>query len=489
MYYHDLLDYLKNLENIGLLYKIQAEVDKNWELSCVARLAFQGLPDKGKKGLLFENIAGYETSVAVGVLGASREVYAAAVGVSKTEDIKSAWIKGLETPIPPKVVSANQASVQERVMEGRDVDLSLLPVPLWTPEKDGGNYLSSPIVITKDPDTGIQNCGTYRCMIKPPDKIGIGLLHDKHIGIHYRKYEALNERMPVAIAIGGDPSIGLTAVAHIPYGVDELTVSGGIRGKAVEVVPAKTVDLLVPAHAEFVIEGFIEPLYREHEGPFGEWMGTMGVEKRRPVIKVTCITSKKKPIFQGYLSQMPPSESSLIRGEAFAAIMYKYIALDIGIPGIKDIYFPEAGGGGGHAIIQISPQYNGHPRQVGLAVLGCNAVVPKIVTIVNEDIDIRDPFILNWASTFRVNPVKDVLIIPDCPISQLDPSVRDIGTTDTSDERGPLGSKMIIDATKGTSFPSISLPPTKYIDKCLNQWSKYMLPEVTEQQSYRLLGK
>ena len=297
MPYKDLRHYLQVLEQKQKLFRITKEVDKDWELSAVAKLVFRKIPDERRPALLFENVKGFSIPVATGVLGASREVYAIALETEVNfEEIFQRWSRAQSQPIPP--VRVNAGPCQEITYRGDEVDLYRLPVPVWTVPHDPAPYFTSPYVIARDPETGVTNVGTYRMQLKGKRKTGIYFgnnLQDLRRIID--KNEKKGQATPIAVVLGADPVIGLTSVSKVPFGLDELSVAGGLRGEAVEVVRCKTSDLEVPATAEIIMEGEIPAGVREEEGPFGEYPGYMSQGGASFVFDVKCLTTRRDPIF------------------------------------------------------------------------------------------------------------------------------------------------------------------------------------------------
>ena len=467
MSHNGIREYISVLEKKGMLRRITTEVDKDWQISCVCRWMYQALPESERFGMLFETVKGFNFPVAV-ALYASQDIYATALGTTR-EGIGSKWLNASKNPIKPKKVTSGP--VQEIVKVKEDVNLLEIPIPVWTPKKDANPYITAGLIITKDLDTGIQNVGTYRCMIKSKNRIGVNIKPKKHIGIHYQKYEEKSVSMPIAIAIGADPAVCLTSVARVPQDVDELDVAGGLKGEPVETVKGKTVDLQVPAHAEFIIEGEVPSGIREKEGPFGEFTGYMGVEHPAPIIDVKCITHRKNPIYHAYISQMTPSESSVIQRLGNAGVLYKTLVHDLKESSVKDVYFTEMSGSYGTILIQMKPQYPGHSKKV--AELAADQQYVKIVTVVDEDIDIRDPNQIDWAINYRVNPARDITILrkPNWAYLSMDPS---------TGGKQSLGSKVIIDSTNWdkNAFPEISLPKKEDMYKALECWKEFGLPPI-----------
>jgi UbiD family decarboxylase len=476
MPYLDLREYLKALEKQGKLFRISKEVDKDWELSAVAKLVFRKIPDERRPALLFENVKGSSMPVVTGVLGASRQVYAIALETALNfEEIFRRWSKAQTEPIPP--VGVENGPCQEVVSLGEEVDLLKLPVPVWTVPHDPAPYFTSPYVISRDPETGARNVGTYRLELKGKRKTGIYFgnnLQDlrRIIG----KYEKQNLPTPVAVVLGTDPVIGLTSVSKVAFGLDELAVAGGLRGKGVEVVRCKTSDLEVPATAEIVLEGEIPPGVREDEGPFGEYAGYMSRGGPSFVIDVKCMTTRRDPIFQAFVSQMPPSESSCIRGFGFEVPVFKKLKYDLGLP-VTDLHYKTAGGSTAYLVISMKKEHEGQPKQ---AMWGAWAALPrmgKFTVVVDDDIDVRDSFAVDWALSFRVQPARDICIVPETLSVPLDPSVP--VDVPVSDERRALGSKIGIDATKKRDFPPIAFPPEEHILEIEKRWKEYGLDRIS----------
>ncbi|WAH35657.1 UbiD family decarboxylase [Alicyclobacillus dauci] len=468
MGYRDLREYLDALKYAGKLKVIDREVDKDWEISAVGRVAFQSIPETERPALMFTNVKGHTAPVVFGILGGSRSIYAKALD-TEFESVQQKWSDAQNNPIPPRLVTTGPC--KENILKNEEIDIFKFPVPTWTVGEDPAPYLTSPFVFTRDPDTGVQNVGTYRVMLKGRNKLGVWVNFVQHARKHVDRYNERNEPTPVAIVLGTDPSIGLCSVSRMIYGLDELSVAGGLRGEAVDVVKCETNDLLVPATAEIVIEGFFRPNFLEEEGPFGEYPGYMGPKAMSYVMDITCITHRNNPIYQAFLSQMPPSESSMIRSIGREAGIYKHLVSDLRLP-VKDVHLLEAGGAAAYLAISIKKEHEGQVRQVMLAAWSVDPTLGKFCVVVDDDIDIRDQFMLNWAMSWRVQPHKDVFIIEDLPAVRLDPSqaADDVPQLDPSRR---VSSKMGIDATKKHKFPPIALPPQEHLDRVRANWDQY----------------
>jgi UbiD family decarboxylase len=280
----DFQQHLRLLEERGLLTRIDRAIDKDSELHPLVRWQFQGgLTEDQRRAFLFTNVVDgsgrrYDIPVAVGALGASPAIYAVGMG-RPVEDIGDAWTQAIAAPIPPVVVST--AACQEVVTKGSDLvrpgeGLASLPIPISTPGFDSAPYLTATLCITRDPENGVQNMGTYRGALKAQDRLGVRMSSRPGGAggyLHWRKYQKRKEPMPCAIVIGCAPVVLFTGPQKLPVDQDEMAVAGGLAGSPIRIVKAATVDLHVPADAEIVIEGLIDSEWLEPEGPFGESHG------------------------------------------------------------------------------------------------------------------------------------------------------------------------------------------------------------------------
>lgn len=473
MPYRDLRHYLGTLEQKGLLCHVRAEVDKDWEISAVCRRTFQRIPQERRPALMFDRIKGFQIPLVVGILGGSRRIHAAALE-TEPDGVLEKWDRGVQKPIPPVLIS--QGPCQEEVYLGEDADILKFPAPVWTVGQDPGPYHTSPFVISKDPETGIRNVGVYRIQVKGARKTGLMVGPPRNMRQHIRKNDAKNRPTDVALVFGTDPVIGLTAVTPFPYGVDELAVAGGIRGEPVELVACKTVDLEVPATAEIVIEGRIPPGLREWEGPFGEYAGYMGTAGDHPVIEVTCVTHRHRPIYQAFLSQMPPSESSCIKSAGREAVIRRHLTKNLGLA-VRDVYLPESGGSTGLLLISLAKKDPAQPLKAMWGAWSLHDVFGKVTIVVDDDIDIRNPFQVEWALSFRMQPADDIHIFDGTEALTLDPSQAP-PDADPHDPGRRRSSKVGIDATRKHPFPPLAVPPEEHLQKVDGRWDKYGIQEV-----------
>jgi UbiD family decarboxylase len=472
MGFKDMRSYLEHLENKGLLKHVRKEIDRDWELSAVCRNYFYSTSLGNRCGLMFDHVKGFNMPVVAGIVGASRRVYAEALGVPPTEMLTAVgkkWAKAIANPIPP--VEVKGGPVKEVAKTGQDIDLFSFPHPFWTVDHDPGYFLTAPCIISKNLRTGKRNVGTYRCQIKQKDVTGLMLAGNyRHLQQHLDIANELNTPLPVAIVLGAEPTIPLTSVSSIPASVDELAVCGALNGEPVEMVKCETIDLEVPAHAEIVIEGEIPPNYTEEEGPFGEYTGYLSGTGPKPVIRVKCITHRKNPIYQSFISQMPPSESSCIRSFGRESSIYSHLRDRLNLP-VKDVHFTESSGAAGYLLISVDKIYSGQFWQYVWGAWSLEPALGKWTIVVDSDIDIRDPFQVEWALSFRTRPKQDVYIIDNTIAVPLDPAV--------PRAKGQFGkllsSKVAVDATKKFDYPPVALPPAEHLARVKSNWAEYGL--------------
>lgn len=467
MPYSDMRDYLASLEQHGLLRRVQREVDHNWEVACLAKWMYQALPIERRFGLFFQNVRGYDIPVVTGALGACPESVALALQC-EVEQINDKVVDALRNLKKPRLVGAGLS--QEVCLLGENARLDTLPIVTWTPGKDRAPYLTT-IVVTRDHDTGIPNMGVYRTMVRDAHSVVINLAPGRQGYRNIRTWLDKGKKAPIAWVIAAEPAVHLATVANLPYGKDEMEFAGGLKGEPIDLVRCKTVDLRIPAAAEIIIEGEIAPGDVDDEGPFGEFAGYMGPVEKRPVAKITAITHRERPIFYGYTSQMPPSESTTIQSLMNAGVILHMLRDEIGDQAVHDVWIDLTFGGLlAHGIVAITPQFPGHGKQVGRTVADITTL--KRVTVVDADVDIRDHTHVDWALNSRFSPRRDTVVIEDCYVPiQMDPSVRD------AEGHVTPGSKIVLDATQKIDSGPFSLPPKSTMLKALDVWKECGLPE------------
>lgn len=476
-------EHLDLLRAKGLLVDIDREINKDTELHPLARWQFQGgLPETARRAFVFNNITDskgrrYDIPVAVGALGASPEIYATGLGVP-VEEIGDVWLRAVTNPIEPELV--DEAPCQQVVMTGEDLTrpdggMTALPVPISTPGFDAAPYLTATLVVTKDPENGIRNMGTYRAQLKAPDRMGVRMatrLSGAGGYQHWLKYQAMGQPMPVAIVVGCAPAILFTGPQKLPIDQDEMAVAGGLIGKPVPVVRCKTVDLEVPADCEIVIEGLISTEYLEPEGPFGESHGHVALEDFNMSMQVTAITHRRKPVFVSIISQVTPSESSVLKKVAYEPLFLNHLKKVLNVKGIKRVVMHEPLTNIRKVIFlqfdRSAPQTEVWRGLNGAATL--QAQCGKVVIAVSEDIDPNNADAIFWSIAYRSNITTDVLTMP----------YRSGGHGPKSGGAGADGTLMI-DATLKHDMPPLALPAEPYMTRAKEIWDELELPRLSPQ--------
>jgi len=325
----DFQSHLATLEAQGLLVRVDRPIDKDTELHPLVRWQFQGgLAEDQRRAFLFTNVIDssgrrYDIPVAVGALAASPRIYAAGMGRA-VEEIEAAWVRAIAHPIPPLLVPSPPCQavvIKGEELRGAGKGLARLPVPISTPGFDAAPYLTATLCVTRDPDTGIQNMGTYRAALKATDRLGVRM--SSRIGgaggyLHWKKHNRRGEPMPCAIVVGCAPVAMFTGGMKLAVDLDEMAVAGALAGAPMRMAKALSVDLHVPADAEIVIEGLIDPELLEPEGPFGESHGHVALEDFNMSMRVSAITHRRSPVFASIISQVTPSANSS-RSRGFVA--------------------------------------------------------------------------------------------------------------------------------------------------------------------------
>ena len=482
----DLQDHLQRLEKLGLVQRISRQIDKDSELHPLVRWQFQGgIPSEDRKAFLFDNVTDasgkvYEMPVVVGALAANPEIYAAGLGVS-VEEIGDVWTRGMDNPIQPVAVS--DAPCQEVVMTGDELTrhgggLTALPVPISTPGFDAAPYLTATLVVTKDPETGVRNMGTYRAQLKTRDRLGVRMA--SRLGgaggyQHWLKYQSRGEVMPVAIVLGCAPAILFTGPQKLPIDEDEMAVAGGLIGSAVRTTRCKTVDLEVPADAEIVIEGEIATDYLEPEGPFGESHGHVAMEDFNMSMKVTAITMRNKAVFISIISQVTPSESSTLKKVAYEPLFFGHLKKTFNIKGIKRVVMHEPLTNI-RKVIFLQFDRNVPQTEVwrGLqAAASLQAQCGKVVIAVSEDIDPNNADAIFWSIAYRSSISSDVHITP----------YRSGGHGPKSGRSG-TDATLMIDATLKANMPPLALPREEFMVRAKGIWEELQLPRLTPQSPW-----
>ena len=477
--YADLHEHIAELRRHGLLLEIDREINKDTEMHPLVRWQFRGgIPEEERKAFLFSNIVDskgrkYEIPVLVCGLAGNRAIYRLGMRC-ELKDLKNAWIRAINNPIEPRLVDS--APCQELVFSGADLlnggGLDAIPVPISTPGWDNAPYFSSSHFITKDPGTGIQNMGNYRGMVKAPNRLGMNPSTELRTGgyMHWLEWKRLEKPMPVAVVIGAPPVVSFTAVQKVPENTDELAVSGGLAGAPLNVVKCATVDLVVPAEAEIVVEGYVSTELLEPEAPFGESHGHVNLQEYNAYLDVTAITRRRDAVMTSWVSQVTPSESSTIKRPAYEARQIEHLRDQLGIRGVRHVATHEPLTSLHKLIVVVVER--GIPRtEIWRALYGVASLRQaegKWIIAVNEDIDPDDTDAVFWAMSYRSKPHNDVEILKHKheghgPRSLLDSE----------------DSAVLVDATLKETFPPVSLPKREYMERAKEIWEELDLPRLT----------
>jgi UbiD family decarboxylase len=444
----DLREWLSRVEALGELVRVREPVSPDEEMSAVSYLVAKQQPSPA---VLFERAAGFEASpfgarLLWNILGPSRRRIALTLeeppDTPAVELIRRVKDK-LKRRIAPREV--REAPLYEHTLTGKDIDLERLPIPRHWP-LDGGRYAGTgDVVITRDPDSGYLNLGTYRMMLQGTSQVGLYLSPGKDARLHITRAWEKGQAIHVAAAWGIDPLFMLVGSQTFPKNVSEYEFAGGIKGEAIPVVRGKATDLLLPANAELVVEGIVRPNSVKAEGPFGEFPGYYGrPEAGAPLVEVTAVHYRSQPILTNALmADYPSCEQS-----GFFSIIRSAKIWDdldkLGIPGVCGVYsHPAAAGGFGMTVLSLEQRYAGHAAQA----LALAAQVPggayytKWIIAVDEDVDPTDIDQVIWALASRCNPVDDIDILRNTWSTWLDP-------TQNPPEKRPYGSKALINACK-----------------------------------------
>jgi UbiD family decarboxylase len=485
--YPDLHDHIQALDEAGLLVTVDRPINKDTEMHPLVRWQFRGgIEEKDRKAFLFTNVVDskkrkYDIPVAVGVLAANREIYRIGIGC-RLDEIDERWVKAAQNPIPPRIVG--EAPCHDIVITGKALDkpgngLDGIPLPISTPGWDIAPYATLSQYITKDPDTGIQNLGNYRGHVKAPRRLGMNPSLELRPGI-YNHWEKLRERgikkLPCAVVLGAPPCITFASVQKLPETVDELDVAGALAGSPINVVKAKTVDLLVPAEAEIVIEGLIDTEYLEPEAPFGESHGHVNLQEFNAYMDITCITRRHNAILTSIISQVTPSESSLIKRIGMEPLFLNFLRNTLGIKGIKRVSMHEPLTNI-RKVIALVVERDIPPTELWRALYGAailHRAAGKYVIAVNDDIDPENADAILWAMSYRANPTLDMHVLPH----------RDQGHGPRSKRNNGEDASVLIDATLKENFPPISLPKREYMENARKIWEELGLPKLKPEQPW-----
>jgi 4-hydroxy-3-polyprenylbenzoate decarboxylase len=479
----DFQEHLALLESQGLLVRVTRAINKDTELQPLVRWQFVGgIAEDDRRAFLFTNVVDskgrrYDMPVALGALAASPRIYAVGMG-QPVERIGDTWVRAIANPIPPVLVESpmcQQVVITGDALHEPGGGLARLPVPVSTPGFDSAPYLTATLCVTRDPENGVHNMGTYRAALKATDRLGVRMA--ARVGgaggyLHWLKYRARQEPMPIAIVLGTAPVVFFTGPQKLAIDSDELTVAGGLAGAPVRKTRCVSIDLEVPADAEIVIEGLIDTSVLEPEAPFGESNGYVALEAYNMPMRVTAITHKRSPVFSAIISQVTPSESCVVKKVAYEPLFLSHLRDSMQIRSVRRVVMHEP-------LSNLRPvifvQFaRGAPRtEVWRALHGAatlRADCGKIVIGVSEDIDPANTDAVFWSLAYRSTPTEDVVIVPHRR-----------GVQGAQYGPGQPESTLLIDATQKYPMAPLALPTREYMEGARAIWDELELPALNAQ--------
>ncbi|NVO19145.1 MAG: menaquinone biosynthesis decarboxylase [Bacteroidetes bacterium] len=466
MAFSSLAAFIKVLEQNGELARVPASVSPNLEITEIT----DRVSKEGGKALLFEN-TGYEFPVLINSMGSEKRI-CLALGVNSLDEVSEAIMQlagdmmqsresfisklsllpklaGIASWMPKRI--NGRGKCQEIIMESPD--LGRLPVLNCWPY-DGGPFITLPLVHTIHPETGLRNLGMYRMQVFLPDMTGMHWHLHKNSAAHYREYKRLGRKMPVAVALGGDPAYTYAATAPLPENIDEYLLAGFLRRKSVELVKCISCDLEVPSDADFIIEGYVDPDEELIlEGPFGDHTGFYSLADYYPRFHVTCITHRKDAIYPTTIVGIPPQEDAWI-GKATERIFLSPIRLSM-VPEIENMVMPVEGVFHNIVLISVNKTYPGQALKVMNSLWGAGQMMfNKILVVLDGGIDLNDYDLVLSKISENVDPAKDIILTRG-PVDVLD----------HSSSQFAIGSKLGIDATSKLASEPESIRTTRIVDK------------------------
>ncbi len=478
----DLREWMRAADAAGELLRIDG-ADRDADIGGITDLAMERI---GRPAILFDDIPGFAPGFRV-LSNAVTSPYRIALTLDLDPSLdKMGMVRACRgfvdtmPKIPPRVVS--DGPVLEHVQRGSDVDLLKFPAPRWH-EEDGGYFIGTgSVVIQRDPDTGWVNLGCYRLMVQDEQRLGIMISAGKQGRIIMEKYWARGEPGPMAVSFGHDPLLLLMAGSQAPTGVCEYDIAGGIRGAPVDVIPGEVTGLPIPATAEIVVEGFVDPHERLEEGPFGEWTGYYaGGRKPEPVLRVERLLYRDDPVILGVIPRKPPSDDTYMSTYQTSAAVWNQLEA-AGIQGVKGVWAHEAGGSRMFLAIGLEQLYPGHAKQAGMVAAHCYAggYLNKFVVVVDNDIDPTSLDDVLWAMCTRVDARSDLDVIERTWSSPLDPMAY-------PPDLQRFTTKLVVDACRPwerrQTFPAVAASTPAERARVIERWGSLLPFLESERQS------
>ncbi len=472
MEFHDVRDWIRKADEMGELKTLKG-CDWNLEIGAITELV--GKKEDGP-AVLFDEIKDYPKGYRIMVNSlSSRRRMGLTLGLPPGEtkmDFVRTWKERYKQikPIPPRFVK--KSPLFENVYKDGDIDLLKFPTPKWH-EHDGGRYIGTgSIDITRDPDEGWVNWGTYRVMIHDKDKVGFYISPGKHGRIQREKYISTGRPCKIAMSFGHDPLVFLAGSIEVPYGIPEYEFIGGVRGEPLELIEGEYSGLPIPANAEIVVEGDVVFDQVKIEGPFGEWTGYYGsAERPEPFVKIRRLYHRNDPVLLGSPPGRPPVELGWYRSYLRSALIWDEME-KAGVPDVKGVWLTVSGGSRLVLVVSVKQRYPGHARQAALVASQCHAgaYLGRYVIVVDDDIDPSNTDDVIWAMSSRSDPETDIDIIRRCWSGPLDPIIH-------PSKKG-FNSRAIIDACRPyewiKEFPQVAESSKEVMDATAKKWGKLL---------------
>lgn len=499
-HHEDLREFLALLEADGLLLRVKSPVNVLTDVGSMIAWQFHGLPEEQRKALLFENVISpegvtYDASILSG-LYASRRIYAMGIGCNASE-VNERWVRALRNPVEPTLVSTGSCKEEiHRGAELEDLGLDEVPIMMGNPGYDAAPWTTAGWVLTKDVETGVRNVGAYVLMKTGRTEglvaMGLSAHTQQHISLHWFKARDRGRPLEAALAIGTLPVVGMTAGVKIPYGVDELAVSGGLAGASLKLVKCETVDLEVPAESEMVIEGEISTEQVQGGGFHGEYQGYVSQSQMRPLFKVKCITHRKHPIYVETATQKWPCDASNIKEYGNSGLLYSKLKYEEKVSGLLDFVIYEQ-----FNVVRIKSDQTTQETVSKITKFieeGKDYLTSqdrKFIVIVDEDVDSYNLNEVIWALSWTVQPHRDMkVIIKQVPehVAHHDPSSRSSAEIEAARKKylpDPVAiSVVVMNATRKWSYSPVALPGKEFMDRAMSIWEKEGLPELHLHEPY-----
>lgn len=465
-----LQSYISALEEAGELHRVSAEVDSKFELCHISKV------NEEVKGpaLLYENVKGHDIPVFTSAFTTAKRL---AIALEQDPDLSMSqlskkWMT-LTTQgfVKPKFV--DNPAVMDTVWEGEDVDITKVPSPWFYPDDGGRFFVTAGFLVTQDPDTGWTNLGTYRSQVLGKDILGSQIIKGKHGDFHMKQYAERGELMPAAAVVGTDPVLFLASSTLVSAQIDEYEIAGSLRQRPVEVFKSDLTGLTLPANAEIIAEGYIDPNELMEEGPLGEYTGyysgNKGKDYPKPVLRIKRIMMRKKPVMWATTVGKPINDIHMIQSLNRTATLWHDLET-MRVPGIESVYFPPEACGRFWVVVSVRQKYPGHSNHVGNAVIASTTghYGVKGVITVDHDIQADDWDRIWWALATRFDPKRSAQIIDRGRATPLDPGL----PIDARD----ITSRIILDAC--TPYEWKDKPKEIFMDRTVlkkvsARWNEY----------------